>query len=90
MFDPGSAPELVDYLTITASSGLRGAAIGAGVGGLVGLAFGRPLAGAVAGGGVGLVAGAAHGVNKVARGWRVRAVYDANGEPTVAIHALPA
>ncbi len=87
-FDPESAPDLVDYLTVSADTGLEFAAIGAGVGTLIGLAFDRPAAGAAIGAGLGLAAGAARGVESVRLGWRVRAIRGADGTPSVTIRAL--
>jgi hypothetical protein len=87
-FDPASSADLVDYLTVTAASGLEGATIGAGLGTLVGLLFGRPGPGAAIGAGLGLIAGAARGVERVEHGWRVRAVREIDGTPSVTIHAL--
>lgn len=89
-FDPTSAPDLVDLLTVTALSGLEGAALGAAVGGLLGLVVGKPRSGVALGAGLGAVAGVARGVNRVGRGWRVCAVWEASGEALVTIHALGA
>ena len=89
-FDAASTPDLVDYLTVTAVSGIEGATLGAGLGSLIGLLFGRPGAGAAIGAGLGLAAGAARGVERVERGWRVRALREIDGTPSVTIHALEA
>lgn len=89
-FDPTSAPDLVDYLTVTTVSGLEGAIAGAGLGALVGLLFKEPAAGAAIGAALGGLAGAERGVQRVESGWRVRAVREINGAPIVTIHALKA
>ncbi len=89
-FDPTSAPDLVDYLTVTTVSGLEGAIAGAGLGALVGLLFKQPAAGAAFGAGLGGLAGAGRGVQRVESGWRVRAVREINGAPIVTINALKA
>ncbi len=89
-FDPKSAPDLVDYLTVTTASGLEGAITGAGLGALVGLLFRQPAAGAAIGAGLGGLAGAGHGVRRVESGWRVRAVREINGAPIVTINTLKA
>ncbi len=87
-FDPASAPDLVDYLTVTTVSGLEGAIAGAGLGALVGLLFRQPAAGAAIGAGLGGLAGAGRGIQRVASGWRVRAVRELDGAPVVTINAL--
>jgi hypothetical protein len=87
-FDPGSAPDLVDYLTVTTVSGLQGAIAGAGLGLLVGLLFRQPSAGAAIGAGLGGLVGAERGVRRVESGWRVRAVRELNGTPVITINAL--
>lgn len=87
-FDPASAPDLVDYLTVTTVSGLEGAVAGAGLGALVGLLFKQPAVGAAIGAGLGGLAGAGRGVQRVESGWRVRAVRELNGAPIVMINAL--
>jgi len=89
-FDPASAPDLVDYLTVTTVSGLEGAIAGAGLGALVGLLFKQPAAGAAIGAGLGGLAGVSRGVQRVESGWRVRAVREINGAPIVTINALKA
>lgn len=87
-FDPASAPDLVDYLTVTTVSGLEGAIAGAGLGALVGLLFNQPAAGAAIGAGLGGLAGVGRGVQRVKTGWRVRAVRELDGAPVVTINAL--
>lgn len=89
-FDPASAPDLVDYLTVTTVSGLEGAIAGAGLGALVGLLFKQPVAGAAIGGTLGGLAGAGRGIHRVESGWRVRAVRELDGAPVVTISALRA
>jgi hypothetical protein len=42
VFDPASAPDLVDYLTVTAASALDSAAIGTGLGAALGLSSNAP------------------------------------------------
>lgn len=86
VFLPDSAPDLVDYLTVTATSGLEGAVLGGGLGGLLGLLFDRPGTGAAIGASIGLLAGAARGLDRVEQGWRVRAIRELDGTPTVTIH----
>lgn len=87
-FDPASAPDLVDYLTVTTVSGIEGAIAGAGFGVLVGLLFKQPAAGAAIGAGLGGLAGAGRGIQRVESGWRVRAVRELDGSPVVTINAL--
>lgn len=89
-FDPESAPDLVDYLTVTTVSGLEGAIAGAGLGALVGLLFKQPAAGAAIGASLGGLAGAGRGIQRVENGWRVRAVRELDGAPVVTISALRA
>ncbi len=89
-FDSSSAPDLIDYLTVTTTSGLEGAALGSGLGALVGLLVGRPMSGATIGAAVGFAAGAVRGVARVRAGWRVRAVRELDGTPSITIHALGA
>lgn len=89
-FDPASAPDLVDYLTVTTVSGLEGALAGAGLGALVGLLFNQPAAGAAIGAGLGGLAGAGRGLQRVESGWRVRAVREINGVPVITFNALKA
>jgi len=87
-FDPASAPDLVDYLTVTTVSGIEGATLGAGLGVLLGLLVDRPATGLALGAGLGLVAGASRGVQRVETGWRVRAVRELDGVPRITINAL--
>jgi hypothetical protein len=87
-FDPASAPDLVDYLSVTTISGLEGATLGAGLGGLLGLLFGRAALGAAIGGGIGLLVGGERGIGRVKAGWRIRAVRELDGLPRITIHAL--
>ena len=89
-FDPGSDPELVDYLTVAATSGLEWAAGGAALGSLVGLIFDRPGLGAAIGAGFGAAAGVAKGIHRVDQGWRIHAVHLPNRMPYVTVNALPA
>ena len=89
-FDPASAPDLVDYLTVTTVSGLEGAVAGAGLGALVGLLFKQPAAGAAIGAGLGGLAGAGRGLQRVESGWRVRAAREFNGVPVITLNALKA
>lgn len=89
-FDPSSAPDMIDYLTVAAVSGVEGAALGASVGGLIGLLLGKAGPGVAIGAGLGALAGVARGVDRVERGWRVRAVWDQTGAAHVTIHALGA
>lgn len=89
-FDPASAPDLVDYLTVTSVSGLEGAIAGAGLGALIGLLFKQPAAGAAIGAGLGGLAGAGRGLQRVESGWRVRTVRELNGAPVVTNNALRA
>lgn len=89
-FDPSSAPDLIDYLTVTTVSSLEGAVLGAGIGVLLGMLFERPEAGLAIGAGIGLVAGASRGVQRVHAGWRVQAVRELNGQPLITISAVGA
>lgn len=87
-FHPDSAPDLVDYLTVPTVSGLEGAITGAGVGLLLGILFRQPTAGLALGTGLGGIAGVARGIHRVRTGWRVRAVRNRNGSPTVTFNAF--
>lgn len=87
-FDPASAPDLVDYLTVTTVSGIEGATLGAGLGALVGLLVDRPAAGLALGLAIGLTAGANRGVQRVHAGWRIRAVRELDGLPRITINTL--
>lgn len=89
-FDPSSAPDLLDHLTVTAVSSLEGAILGAGLGALLGLLLEEPAAGAAIGAGLGMMAGANRGAQRVEQGWRVRATRELDGAPLVTIHALQA
>lgn len=89
-FDPSSEPDMIDYLTVSTVSGLEGAALGASVGGLIGLLLGRAGLGVAVGTGLGALAGVARGMDRVERGWRVRAVWDGTGAAHVTIQALGA
>lgn len=89
-FDAESASDLVDYLTVSGLSGLEGAAMGAGLGAAIGLLFGRSAQGAALGLGLGLIAGIARGIDRVECGWRVRAVWELDGIPSVTIRKLEA
>ena len=85
VFDPQSAADLIDYLTVAASSALDGVTAGAGIGAVLGLLARRPAQGAAIGSGLGLLAGLARGVDRVERGWRVRAIRDRDGAPSVTL-----
>ena len=86
-FDPTSEAELVDYLTVSALSGLEAAAIGSAIGLLIGLVFGGGKEAAVAGLAIGATVGVARGIEKVHHGWRVRARRDDDGEPVLEVTA---
>lgn len=85
VFDPGSAPDLVDVLTVTTAGALEGAAAGAALGLVIGLIAGNPAACTGVGATIGGVAGLARGVTRIDEGWRVRAVRDHLGAPIVTI-----
>lgn len=85
VFDPGSAPDLVDALGVPAADAIQFAAAGATLGLLIGVFAGNPAAWAGAGALVGSVGGAARGAQRVREGWRVRAVRDARGMPHISI-----
>ena len=87
-FAPSSAPDLVDYLTVTTVSSIEGAILGAGLGSLVGRLVGRPKAGLAIGAGIGLVGGASRGVQRVHAGWRVQALRELDGVPSITISAF--
>lgn len=87
-FDPGSEPDLVDYLTVTTVSSIEGATLGAGLGALLGLLFQRATLGAALGAGIGLFAGANRGFRRVETGWRVQAVRMSDGTPFITLNAL--
>ena len=87
-FDPRSTPDLVDYLTVTATSGLEGAAVGAAIGAIIGLIIGQPRLASAIGVGLGLLAGSSRGLNRIEQGWRVRAVREIDGTPLVTIHKM--
>ena len=89
-FDPASAPDLVDYLTVATLSGLEGAIAGGGLGAFLGLLFRQPVVGAAVGAGIGGLLGAGRGVQRVRIGWRVRAVREVNGQPFITISSLGA
>lgn len=85
VFDPSSAPDLVDALAIPAVDALQAAAVCATIGLLIGAFAGNAGAWAGAGAVIGGIGGAARGVQRVREGWRVRAVRDAAGRPMISI-----
>jgi hypothetical protein len=85
VFDPSSAPDLIDALAIPAVDALEMAAAGATIGLAIGILAGNPAAWAGAGAVIGGVGGAARGAQRVQAGWRVRAVRDARGVPVISI-----
>lgn len=85
VFDPVSAPDLVDALAITTVGALEGAAAGAAFGLVLGLLTGSSSDYAGVGALLGGLAGAARGAGRVDQGWRVRAVRDHLGAPVVFI-----
>jgi hypothetical protein len=87
-FEPGSDPELVDYLTVAGTSGVEWAAGGAVVGTLLGLLCERPGVGAAIGMGLGAAVGVAQGIHRVEQGWRIRAIHVGHRIPQVTIHAV--
>ncbi|QQR46139.1 DUF1269 domain-containing protein [Myxococcus xanthus] len=87
-FDPGSAPELVDYLLVAGHEGVEKAAQGALLGALVGLLFDNPKLGATIGAGLGAAKGLQDGIQRVERGWRIRATHDEHRNPVVTIDAV--
>jgi hypothetical protein len=87
-FDPDSAPDLLDYLTVSGASGINVAISGASLGVLAGLIVGRAGDLAALGFALGLLVGISKGVDRVERGWRVRAIRGPDGEPTVTIRSL--
>lgn len=87
-FDPKSTPELVDYLLVAGPQGLESAAQGALVGALVGLLFDNAKLGATIGAGLGAAKGLQDGIQKVERGWRIRATHDEHRNPVVTIDAV--
>ena len=80
-FDPTSAPDLVDTRTIPLRRGVQRGLAGAVLGLVVGALMGRPGIGAAVGAGIGGSIGVVEGLGDVKRGWRIRAVRDANGVP---------
>jgi hypothetical protein len=88
VFDPESTGDLADYLTVSGMSALEGAITGASVGAVVDLLVDGQSSAAAFGLVLGLLAGIARGVDRVERGWRVRAVRDADGAPCVTIRLL--
>ncbi|WIG97982.1 DUF1269 domain-containing protein [Myxococcus sp. SDU36] len=87
-FDPGSAPELVDYLLVAGPQGIEKAAQGALLGALVGLLFDNPKLGATIGAGLGAAKGLQEGIQKVEHGWRIRAIHDEYRNPVITIDAV--
>ena len=85
VFDPQSAADLIDYLTVAGTSALDGATLGAGVGAVLGLLVKRPAQGAAIGMGLGLLGGLARGADRVQGGWRVRAIRGSDGAPNVTL-----
>src|SRR5262245_12422727 len=65
VFDPQSAADLIDYLTVAGTSALDGATMGAGIGAALGLLVKRPAQGAAIGMGLGLLGGLARGADRV-------------------------
>lgn len=84
-FDPESEPDIVDVLTVSTLNGLEGAALGSALGALLGALFGCTRDAALAGLAIGGAVGVVRGVERVQRGWRIRAVRDAAGEPVVEV-----
>lgn len=87
-FEPGSAPELVDYLLLAGPQGVEKAAQGFLLGALVGLLFENPKLGATIGASLGAAMGLQDGIHKVEQGWRIRAVHDEYRNPVITIDAV--
>lgn len=87
-FDPGSHPDLVDYLTVAGTTALESAASGAFLGALVGALFGRPKLGAALGAGAGAGVGVWQGIHRVEQGWRIHAVRAPDQSPVITINAM--
>lgn len=79
VFDPGTDPELVDYLSITIPKVVGGMALGGLLGAFFGALANAPKQGATVGAGIGAVVGLAQGIDAVNQGWRVRAQYQLDG-----------
>jgi hypothetical protein len=88
VFDPSSDPELVDYLSVAGTDGIEGAMTGAFVGMLVGLIFERPALGAAIGAGIGGGAGVYQGLERVEKGWRIRAIRSPDHTPLLTINSV--
>ncbi|MBN8471109.1 DUF1269 domain-containing protein [Corallococcus exiguus] len=86
-FDPGSSPELVDYLMVAVVDGADAAVQGAFWGMLVGMLFERPTLGAAIGAGLAGGFGVTQGLQRVEQGWRIRAVRTADQTPVLTIEA---
>lgn len=89
-FDPGSDPELVDYLLVAGTEGLEGAMTGAFFGMLVGMLFERPGLGAAIGAGIGGGAGVFQGIQRVDQGWRIRVTRAPDRTPLLTIDSIRA
>lgn len=89
-FDPTSAPDLIDYLTVAGTTGLDGALKGAFFGMLVGTLFDEPKLGAAVGAALGGGVGVSQGVQAVEQGWRIRAIRTADDSPHITIENIRA
>jgi hypothetical protein len=87
-FDPRSAPDLRDYLFMSAYRATDFAIVGSVLGFTAGLLVGAPRAVSSLGRVIGAAVGAVAGFEKVRAGWRLRAAWDADGQPVVAISSL--
>lgn len=79
VFEPGTDPELGDYLAITIPKVVEGVAVGSLLGLVLGALANKPKQGAALGAGIGAVVAAAQGLEAVNQGWRVRALYSPDG-----------
>jgi hypothetical protein len=81
VYDPSSAPDLLDVLAVAGVSTSSGATLGGGIGLLIGLIFRAPVQGALVGAALGAAAGAYRGSVAIQSGLRLRACWIAPGVP---------
>jgi hypothetical protein len=87
-WDPGTPPELRDYLGVTLLSAIEGGLAGAGIALIASTALGRAPELVRIGAAVGAVIGAVKGYDRVKAGWRLRAGYGPDGEMYLELRAL--
>jgi hypothetical protein len=87
VFDPSSAPDLLDILGVAGLGALEGALLGGGLGSLLGAVLGYPAHGLILGAALGGLAGGSRGMNAIHRGLRVRVTWLTPGFPEVVVEA---